>query len=222
MTNSSDRKSIVLSGLAAGAAHLLVAAAAICALAYGFDYASHVNEVYLVSGESAGDQPALSVRRDSNPASVPSSRQVITRVLEKAEQSLVAVEAKKVDADPQSASQPGTNSGAPHALSVTQGNRAPMETVEFASPSGPGWKRKVEPVYPLIARRMNKEGKVLLKLTIDENGKLLNADVVEDAGYGFTEAALDAVKKSTYRPARKNGVYASALALLSVKFSLTD
>jgi protein TonB len=69
---------------------------------------------------------------------------------------------------------------------------------------------------------MNKEGKVLLRLTIDENGKLMNVEVIEASGFGFTEAALDAVRKSTYRPAIKNGNAVFSLALLPVRFRLTQ
>ena len=97
----------------------------------------------------------------------------------------------------------------------------PVDNVQFGSATGPNFVNRVMPVYPFVAKRMNKEGKVVLRLTIDEHGRLLNTEVIESAGYGFTEAALEAVKKSTYRPARKDGSSVLSRALLPVRFELT-
>jgi len=71
-----------------------------------------------------------------------------------------------------------------------------------------------------MARRLGKEGKVVLRLTIDENGKLVNIEVIEDSGYGFADAAIAAVRKSTFIPPTMNGKPILARALLPVKFTL--
>lgn len=76
------------------------------------------------------------------------------------------------------------------------------------------------PVYPALARRLGMEGRVLLKLLIDANGKLLKVEVIESAGYGFTEASIEAVKKSTYAPGVQDGVRVATRALLPVRFRL--
>ena len=96
----------------------------------------------------------------------------------------------------------------------------PLLDVEFGSGNAPKFLHREMPVYPLIARRLGKEGRVLLRLTIDENGNLLNIEVLEGAGYGFTEAAVEAVKKSTFTPAIVNGMPVMSKALLPVKFSM--
>jgi protein TonB len=96
-----------------------------------------------------------------------------------------------------------------------------IDNVPFGSIMGPSFAHREAPDYPFVARRMNKDGNVLLRLTIDEQGKLLNAEVVQDAGYGFAEAAIEAVKKSTYRPARRDGIPVLSRALLPVRFELT-
>jgi protein TonB len=67
---------------------------------------------------------------------------------------------------------------------------------------------------------MGKEGRVLLRLTIDEKGKLLSAEVMEDAGYGFADAALEAVRQSRFRPAIRDGKAVKSRALLPVRFVL--
>jgi len=109
------------------------------------------------------------------------------------------------------------------ANAARSGSGAPgaLDNVRFGSASGPNFIRRVIPEYPFAAKRMNREGSVLLKLTIDEKGKLLNVEVVKGAGFGFTEAAVEAVRKSTYRPAVVNGRAVLSKALLPVSFRLT-
>ena len=96
---------------------------------------------------------------------------------------------------------------------------SPIET-EFGTAVAPSFLHREMPVYPAFARRLGKEGRVVLRLTIDERGNLLNVEVMEKAGYGFTEAAVDAVKKSSFLPAKKNGKPVASRALLPVRFSL--
>lgn len=96
----------------------------------------------------------------------------------------------------------------------------PLEDVEFGSANGPRFLHREMPAYPIIARRLGKEGQVKLRLTIDEEGRLLNIEVIEGAGYGFTEAAVEAVKKSTFMPAMQDGKPVMSKALLQVKFIL--
>lgn len=95
-----------------------------------------------------------------------------------------------------------------------------IDDYEFGSSSGPRFVNRVMPVYPLIARRLGKEGRVLLRLTIDDTGRLTNVEVIENTGYGFTEAAIDAVKSSTFAPANKNGNPVASRVLLPVTFKL--
>jgi protein TonB len=71
-----------------------------------------------------------------------------------------------------------------------------------------------------MARKLGREGRVVLKLTIDEKGNLSDIEVIEKAGYGFTEAAVEAVRKSTFFPAKKNGKPIASRALLPIRFQL--
>jgi protein TonB len=61
---------------------------------------------------------------------------------------------------------------------------------------------------------------VVLRLFIDEHGRLLNVEIVEKAGYGFDEAAIEAVKASSFQPARVNGLPVACRAVLPVRFRL--
>jgi protein TonB len=99
-------------------------------------------------------------------------------------------------------------------------NSGPAGEVAFGSASGPSFLHRVIPAYPLVARRFNREGKVVLRLTINEYGSLINVEVLEDPGYGLAYAAVEAVKKSRYNPARHGGRPVMAKAILPVRFTL--
>lgn len=93
---------------------------------------------------------------------------------------------------------------------------------DFGSASGPAFLRRISPVYPDQARRRGQEGKVVLRLTIDERGNLQKVEVVEAAGFGFEEAAVDAVKRSSFRPASIEGKPVPSIARLPVRFVLRN
>jgi protein TonB len=78
----------------------------------------------------------------------------------------------------------------------------------------------VLPRYPRLAREMGREGTVVLSLTIDENGILQDVAVVESAGFGFDEEALQAMQASTFKAALRNGQPVASRALLPVRFIL--
>jgi len=98
-------------------------------------------------------------------------------------------------------------------------NQGFAETV-FGNSGAPVFTHREMPVYPLLARRLGKEGKVVLKLLIDKNGTLQDIEVIEASGFGFTEAAVAAIKKSAFSPAYSNGEKVPSKAILSVRFNL--
>lgn len=103
---------------------------------------------------------------------------------------------------------------------ITREKSEPRAPTVFGTPGAPSFIHREIPVYPLLARRLGKEGRVVLKLAIDEKGRLQHIEVVEHSGFGFTEAALDAVRKSSFAPARRMGRRIASQALLSVRFVL--
>ena len=62
---------------------------------------------------------------------------------------------------------------------------------------------KPEPEYPEIARRMGIGGKVRLALGIDRKGIVKSVRVLEKAGYGMEEKAVNAAWHYRFRPARR-------------------
>jgi protein TonB len=93
---------------------------------------------------------------------------------------------------------------------------------EFGSGNGPRFAKRVTPSYPQHAKRLGKEGVVLLRLTIDSTGKLQAVEVVQSAGQLFDEEAVQALKASTFLPASANGHPVPSLALIRIRFSLSS
>lgn len=90
----------------------------------------------------------------------------------------------------------------------------------FGSADGPRFANRVMPKYPRLARELGREGSVLLLLTIDEHGRLVDAQVVKGGGSGFEEEALRAVKSSTFHPAVRNGKPVLCRTHLPIHFQL--
>jgi TonB family protein len=91
---------------------------------------------------------------------------------------------------------------------------------KFGSSDAPGFLYREIPQYPFAARRRGEEGRVVLKLTIDAKGNLLNIEVIESTGSDFTVSAIEAVKRSKFSPAKKNNTPVVCMALLPIRFAL--
>lgn len=97
--------------------------------------------------------------------------------------------------------------------------RGPLDT-SFGSGDGPTFVARVLPKYPRIAREIGKEGTVILMVTIDERGRLVDVEVLKRAGSGFDEEAVRAVRESSFRPAKRNGKPVTCKAHLPIRFVL--
>ena len=80
--------------------------------------------------------------------------------------------------------------------------------------------RRPAPRFPMMAKRLSKkEAKVLIKVLIDENGKVLKAELAgKEQGFGFDDEALASARKSVYQPAKKDGVPVKFWQTLAVEF----
>ena len=122
------------------------------------------------------------------------------------------------NAGPGSDMGPGTGPGAGPGTGGG-GDGGPI-TSTFGSGDGPRFANRVLPKYPMVARELGKEGIVLLRLVIDEKGRLVDVELVKKAGAGFDEEALRAVRSSTFHPAMRNGRPVSCKAQLPIHFVL--
>jgi TonB family protein len=75
-----------------------------------------------------------------------------------------------------------------------------------------------EAEYPEDARARDIEGRVVLRLTIDSEGRVTHADVLEPAGHGFDEAARAASLRCRFRPGLRGGKPVSVLILFPYEF----
>jgi protein TonB len=75
------------------------------------------------------------------------------------------------------------------------------------------------PVYPLIALRLKREGTIVLRVLIDENGRVKQVIVVAGVEQ-LTEAAVAAVSKWTYRPAMMRGAPVPVWREVPIRFDL--
>ena len=77
------------------------------------------------------------------------------------------------------------------------------------------------PAYPPYSRRLGEEGKVLLRVELDEEGRVDRAAVKTSSGFArLDDAALRAVKAWHCNPARRDGIAQRAVALQPFNFVL--
>ncbi len=81
--------------------------------------------------------------------------------------------------------------------------------------------QQIKPRYPLAARRRGQSGQVLLRLFVDQEGAVREVAVVraEPAGL-FEAAAVEAVRKWRFAPARAHGTPVGMWMTLPVRFAL--
>ncbi len=78
-----------------------------------------------------------------------------------------------------------------------------------------------EPQYPERARRMNQEGSTLLKARVDQDGQVVQVQIVASSGHPvLDEAAQQAVQTWRFAPAQKNGEAIPSWVTVPINFSL--
>lgn len=79
------------------------------------------------------------------------------------------------------------------------------------------------PAYPSISRRTGEQGRVLLKVLVSEKGLAETVQLDSSSGYEkLDRAAIEAVKKWSFIPAKRSNQPVSAYVLVPVKFSLNS
>lgn len=79
---------------------------------------------------------------------------------------------------------------------------------------------RVQPTYPEEARKNRIQGKVILQAVINDKGSVTKVEAVESPDPMLTDAAIEAVKKWTYKPATKKGKPVKVLLTVTVAFRL--
>ena len=76
-------------------------------------------------------------------------------------------------------------------------------------------------VYPQSANEANIQGKVLIKAIIDENGNVSETEVINGIQKDCDQAAVDAIKKTKFTAALKDGKPVKAEVVIPVMFKLS-
>ena len=108
----------------------------------------------------------------------------------------------------QPAQQPNTTESAP----------APMPFVAIENP--PEIIHQEPAKYPDIAIKMGVQGRVTVEVTVDAQGKPIQAKVVKSASEVFNDAAIEAVMKYTFKPAMQSTGPVTAKIYIPVNFRL--
>ena len=81
-----------------------------------------------------------------------------------------------------------------------------------------------KPKYPRAARRAEREAVVELEFTVGVDGRATDIKVIkeEPKGFGFGEAAIEAVKRWRFAPAKKGGKSVPMRVKIPIRFTLED
>lgn len=100
----------------------------------------------------------------------------------------------------------------------TESAPAPMPFVPVESP--PECIKREPPQYPDIAEKMRIEGRVVVEVTVDAQGKPIQAKIVRSSSDVFDDAAVEAAMKSTYKPAMMSTGPVTAKVLVPFTFKI--
>ena len=82
--------------------------------------------------------------------------------------------------------------------------------------------RSVRPIYPLIAKKSGWEGTVRVRVTVETNGRASKVDVSRSSGHKvLDDAAVKAVKRWSFRPARDGNIPIRSVVVIPLGFSLS-
>jgi protein TonB len=80
-----------------------------------------------------------------------------------------------------------------------------------------------KPVYPPMSRRMNEEGKVVLRVRVSAQGLPLAVELKQSSNHArLDEAARSAVERWRFVPARQGSEAVEAWVLVPLNFTLSN
>jgi protein TonB len=86
----------------------------------------------------------------------------------------------------------------------------------------PNLLKAVKPVYPELARKAEIEGSVTLLVTVNEDGRVIEARVGYSDAEIFNQAAVEAAFGYIFSPAEQNGIPVKATVAVTFRFTLTE
>ncbi|MBI5525267.1 MAG: energy transducer TonB [Deltaproteobacteria bacterium] len=83
-------------------------------------------------------------------------------------------------------------------------------------------KKIVKADYPEDARRQGVEGAVILRLTIDEEGRVVKAVVLKGVGHGLDEISAEAARRFLFEPAKLEGTPVATVIPFTYRWELVN
>jgi protein TonB len=77
----------------------------------------------------------------------------------------------------------------------------------------------MRPSWTESARHAHVQGRIILELSVDEKGDVVNARVVQGLGYGLDEGALDVARRMHFSPATRCSKPVASPFLLKIRFA---
>lgn len=96
----------------------------------------------------------------------------------------------------------------------------PVPRPQYLVTQMPVLKFKPEIPYPPEAKKRETEGKVLLNILIDENGKVRKAEIINGPGFGLNEVALQKINEFIFEPAKIGDQHVPVQIRYAVTFQL--
>jgi protein TonB len=97
----------------------------------------------------------------------------------------------------------------------------PPQPVELSAELSVSCPVRAPPEYPRVSKRMNEQGKVILRVALNENGHVEQVTIRTSSGYPRLDAAaVAAVRTWRCKPAMQNGMAVAAVALQPFVFIL--
>lgn len=107
-----------------------------------------------------------------------------------------------------------------YAAAQDQDAGAPPSAPLASAAQPPELLETVEAVYPEQAKAERLEATVLLRLSIDVDGRVTEAEVTQPTGQGFDEAAREAALRFRFKPAQRNGAPVASRISFPYEFKL--
>jgi TonB family protein len=106
-------------------------------------------------------------------------------------------------------------------LAEGKSEQYPSPDSQFQAEVQPVMMRSEMPVYPDSARKVGLEGLVWVQVLLDKTGKVVDTRIRKTSGYEcFDQAALEAAKKTIWKPAEQDGQKVLIWVSYAIKFSL--
>jgi protein TonB len=167
-------------------------------------------------------EPAPKPEAPKPPAVAPKTVPVVTKTVKRPPPVARAVTPAPQPVEmPIAAAAPSIDPPTPAAPTAQAASPAPAIPAPLKTVSGVEYIQAPQPEYPPIARRMREEGKVILRVLVNEQGRPGRIDIRQSSGSArLDEAARQAAARALFKPHLEDGKAVAVYALVPINFSL--